>query len=120
MKLKSIVKLSLLSLGAIYALSSQAAQFIVPPHYNVEVVDYLMHKTITENALSASIMNLVYKKNIKVEAVPEVKDEYKFTLVTRNKLSDTDEYYRQAMEAYAEAIIAAEEKRGTKELLLRK
>lgn len=39
MKLKSIVKLSLLSLGAIYALSSQAAQFIVPPHYNVEVVD---------------------------------------------------------------------------------
>lgn len=58
--------------------------------YNVEVVDYLMNHTITENALSASIMNLVYKKNIKVEAVPEVKDEYKFTLVTRNKLSDTE------------------------------
>lgn len=33
---------------------------------------------------------------------------------SQNKLSDTDEYYRQAMEAYAEAIIAAEEKRGTK------
>ena len=58
--------------------------------YNVEVVNYLMNHTITENALSASIMNLVYKKNIKVEAVPEVKDEYKFTLVTRNKLSDTE------------------------------
>ena len=58
--------------------------------YNVEVVDYLMHKTITENALSASIMNLVYKKNIKVEKVTEVKDEYKFTLVTRNKLNDTE------------------------------
>lgn len=58
--------------------------------YNVEVVDYLMNHTITENALSASIMNLVYKKNIKVEAVPEVKDEYKFTLVTRNKLNDTE------------------------------
>ena len=58
--------------------------------YNVEVVDYLMHKNITENALSASIMNLVYKKNIKVEAVPEVKNEYRFTLVTRDKLNDTE------------------------------
>lgn len=39
MKLKTIVKLSLTSLGVMYALSSQAAQFIIPPHYNVEVVD---------------------------------------------------------------------------------
>lgn len=31
---------------------------------------------------------------------------------SQNKLRDSDEYYRQAMEAYAEAIIAAEEKRG--------
>lgn len=58
--------------------------------YNVEVVDYLMHKNITSNALSASIMNLVYKKNIKVEAVPEVKNEYRFTLVTRDKLNDIE------------------------------
>ena len=58
--------------------------------YNVEVVDYLMHRTITENALSASIMNLVYKKNIKVEAIPEVKNEYRFTLISRNKLNDTE------------------------------
>lgn len=58
--------------------------------YNVEVVDYLMHKNITENALSASIMNLVYKKNIKVEAIPEVKNEYKFTLISRDKLNDTE------------------------------
>lgn len=58
--------------------------------YNVEVIDYLLHRGITENALSASIMNLVYKKNIKVEAIPEVKDEYKFTLVSRDKLNDTE------------------------------
>ena len=58
--------------------------------YNVEVIDYLLHRGITENALSASIMNLVYKKNIKVEAIPEVKDEYKFTLVSRDKLNNTE------------------------------
>lgn len=58
--------------------------------YNVEVVDYLMNHNITENALSASIMNLIYKKNIKVEAVAEVKDEYRFTLVSRDKLNDTE------------------------------
>ena len=58
--------------------------------YNVEVVDYLMHHSVTENALSASILNLVYKKNIKVEAIPEVKNEYRFTLISRNKLNDTE------------------------------
>lgn len=58
--------------------------------YNVEVIDYLLHRQITENALSASIMNLVYKKNIKVEAIPEVKDEYRFTLISRDKLNDTE------------------------------
>ena len=31
---------------------------------------------------------------------------------SQNKLSETDEYYKQAMETYVEAIIAAEEKRG--------
>jgi len=35
--------------------------------YNVEVIDYLMHKNITPNAMSASIMNLIYKKIIKVD-----------------------------------------------------
>lgn len=58
--------------------------------YNVEVVDYLMNKRITENALSASIMNLVYKKNIKVEKVENTKDTYLFTLVNRDKLNDTE------------------------------
>ena len=35
--------------------------------YNVEVVDYIMNKNITPNAMTASIMNLIYKKNIKAE-----------------------------------------------------
>lgn len=38
--------------------------------YNVEVIDYLFHKSITENAMSASILNLIYKKNIKIEEIP--------------------------------------------------
>ena len=58
--------------------------------YDVEVIDYLMHKNITDNALSASIMNLIYKKNIKVEVVPEVKDEYRFILISRNALNDAE------------------------------
>ena len=58
--------------------------------YNVEVVDYLMHKNITENALSASIMNLIYKKNIKLEKIEQVKDGYIFTLLNRDNLNETE------------------------------
>ncbi len=59
--------------------------------YNVEVVDYLMHKNITNNALSASIMNLIYKKNIKLEEIPDLKKkEYRFILVNRDNLNETE------------------------------
>lgn len=63
--------------------------------YNVEVVDYLMNKNITSNALSASIMNLIYKKAIKVEEIPsnKKKKEYKFTLEeNRTKINETESY----------------------------
>lgn len=49
--------------------------------YNVEVIDYLMKKSITPNAMSASIMNLVYKKLVKVDKVKGSKDAYIFTLL---------------------------------------
>lgn len=58
--------------------------------YNVEVVDYLMNRNITENALSASIMNLIYKKNIKVEKIENVKNGYIFTLLNRDNLNATE------------------------------
>ena len=60
--------------------------------YNVEVIDYLMHKNITSNALSASIMNLIYKKNITFEEIPtdNKKHDYKFTLVNRDNLNETE------------------------------
>lgn len=35
--------------------------------YDVEVVDYLMTKSVSTRAMSASIMNLIYKKNISIE-----------------------------------------------------
>ena len=58
--------------------------------YNVEVIDYLMHRNITENALSASIMNLIYKKNIKVEPIENSKKDYLFTLQNKDNLNDTE------------------------------
>ena len=44
------------------------------------LIDYLMNNTITPNAMSASLMNLIYKKNVSVEKLPEQKNNYKFTL----------------------------------------
>lgn len=60
--------------------------------YNVEVIDYLMNSNITPNAMSASIMNLIYKKNIKAEKILEEKDGYKFTLLNRDNLNETENY----------------------------
>ena len=59
--------------------------------FNVEVGDYILKRTITPNAMSASIMNLIYKKNIKAEKIEEGKeDNYEFTLLNRDNLSDTE------------------------------
>ena len=62
--------------------------------YDVEVIDYLFHKCITPNAMSASIMNMVYKKNIEVEEIPsdKKKKDYLFKLINRNNLSDAETY----------------------------
>ena len=61
--------------------------------FNVEVGDYILKRTITPNAMSASIMNLIYKKNIKAEKI-EVeegkKENYEFTLLNKDNLSDTE------------------------------
>ncbi len=57
--------------------------------YNVEVIDYLMNRKITPNAMSASIMNLVYKKNISVREIADTKKkkkDYVFTLENKDNL----------------------------------
>ena len=62
--------------------------------YNVEVVDYLMNHSIGPNAMSASILNLIYKKNIVVNELPSQKKKqknYEFTLVNRNNVNDTED-----------------------------
>ena len=60
--------------------------------YNVEVIDYLMNRKITPNAMSASIMNLVYKKNIAAKEITEKKKnkDYEFTLVSLDQLNDSE------------------------------
>ena len=64
--------------------------------YPVEVVDYLYNKNVTPKALSAGIMNLVYRKVCKVEEIPDPKGKtknknYKFILVNKEGLSEEDE-----------------------------
>ena len=56
--------------------------------YNVEVVDYLMNHNVTENALSASVMNLIYKKNISVEKIDD--NNYTFILQNKDNLNETE------------------------------
>ena len=64
-----------------------------PLDYGPWVIDYLMKKKITPNAMSASIMNLIYKKNIKVEEVKgKKKKDYKFIL------NNQDNPYSEAKE----------------------
>lgn len=60
--------------------------------YNVEVIDYLFHKSITPDAMSASIMNLIYKKNIKVEEIlsDKKKKDYTFYLLNENNINETE------------------------------
>ncbi len=52
--------------------------------YNVEVIDYLMNKSITPNAMSASIMNLIYKKNIKIEEIKDSVKKKKYLFIYQN------------------------------------
>ena len=60
--------------------------------YNVEVVDYLMNRNLTPNAMSASIMNLIYKKNIKLEEIKSTSKEkdYTFILDNENNLNSSE------------------------------
>lgn len=61
--------------------------------YNVEVIDYLMKLKITPNAMSASILNLIYKKNIKAEEIPDNKKKknYRFTLLNSDNTNNSEQ-----------------------------
>ena len=49
-----------------------------------------MNNQITPNAMSASILNMIYKKNIETEKDPSDDKNYIFTLKTRDNLNDTE------------------------------
>lgn len=62
--------------------------------YNVEIIDYLMNRQITPNAMSASIMNLIYKKNIKAEEIAtesKKKKDYEFTLENLDNINESEQ-----------------------------
>lgn len=52
-----------------------------PASYGPEALEYLLDKNITEKSLSATILNLIYKKVLKVEVIDrKLKDDYKLIL----------------------------------------
>lgn len=60
--------------------------------YNVEDIDYLMKKNITNDAFSSSLLNLIYKKNIELEEINSKKNkkDYKFIKKNEEKLSEAE------------------------------
>lgn len=66
----------------------------LPSEYGPHIVGYLLNKKVDKNELSASILNLIYKKIIKVEQVTNKKEDYIFyyqkKLEKKVNLTDSD------------------------------
>jgi len=56
--------------------------------YDVTVVEYLFKRKVTERGFSTSILNMIYKKNIKFEEID--KKNYKFIKVNEDGLIDSE------------------------------
>ena len=62
-----------------------------PASYGPEVLEYLLDKNVTEKSLSATILNLIYKKVLKVEIIDgKRKDDYKLVLQDYDEASLTE------------------------------
>ena len=62
-----------------------------PASYGPEVLEYLIDKNVTEKSLSATILNLIYKKVLKVEIIDrKLKDDYKLVLQEYDEASLTE------------------------------
>ncbi len=64
-----------------------------PAEYGPEVLEYLLDKNISEKSLSAIILNLIYKKVLKVETIKNKnKEDYKLILqeYDPNSLTETE------------------------------
>ncbi len=58
--------------------------------YPVETIEYLLNKNITYNSFSASILNLIYKKKIKVEKIEGKKEDYRFIKNSDENISSNE------------------------------
>ena len=58
--------------------------------YDVTVIEYLFNKRITERAFSTSILNLIYKKKIKVQKLADEKNNYQFTLIDSDDVTKAE------------------------------
>ena len=62
-----------------------------PGSYGPEVLEYLLNNNVTEKSLSATILNLIYKKVLKVEVIDrKLKDDYKLILQEYDEASLTE------------------------------
>ena len=64
-----------------------------PASYGPEVLEYLLNENVTEKSLSATILNLIYKKVLKVEVIDrKLKGDYKLVLQEYDEanLSETE------------------------------
>lgn len=61
-----------------------------PGEYGPEVLQYLLDKHINEKSLSATILNLIYKKVLIVEPVGEKKKDYKLVLQEDHQVNLTE------------------------------
>lgn len=50
----------------------------IPENYGPEILEYLLKKNITSDGFSASILNVIHKKALKVVSLSTKKDDYEF------------------------------------------
>ncbi len=60
-------------------------------NYDIEVVDYLINGKSTEKGLSASIINLIYKKKIEAKMLSDKNHDCQFSLINNENLSRSEE-----------------------------
>lgn len=59
-----------------------------PDNLDPEIVGYLMNKKVSANDLSASILNLIYKKVIRAEKIQNEKGKEDFNLIYQNEFAN--------------------------------
>lgn len=83
-----------------------------PNTYGPEIVEYLTSKSVTSNSFSASLLNLIYKKNIGYEVID--KKNYKLKVVSRDNLTDSESKLIDCIFGSKEEITLKELKKNAK------